>query len=1214
MAINDDKALIASSDFDPTQFSQGIDTMIGGLDKVIAKEGELNAQISAQQKLLNVTNIALKQTNDQIAALDKTSSSYNQSLTKLTTQQQQLQQQQASQNATMKTQNDQLVQTAAQADKFKTALTGITQAAAQVKASGGDIFNIASLTAQLNQVNQVAAEFRNIFQGKIDTTELDELEQRLAGTGDEFEKLRDIVGFVQEKLSTLDPNTQEFRDLNEVVTTGTKVLEEFDKVSGNVGSQGETVRKRLQALRNEMASLQEQGQEDTDIFKSLQTEAAELQDALDKTGERIRTFSNDFRLIEGAVEGLRGFAAGFELVEGASALFGVKNEAVEESIKRLNAIMAIANGLQEVSNLLKKESVLRLVGEELATKTYIVTQRVLAATLGSTAAASRGLATALAATGIGALIIGIGLLVAALNTLTEKTEDQEKAQERLNETNEIGIEFNNRYIAGIESNTRLFEAEAQARQTANEKIRQSDLEKTRNQAANNAQLRTIQTKGLEEQLEQARKEEEAQSAGAERAATLRRNAVTETNKVLFQLRTAFGREPTEQEIVNANSEKLIPELEKTIADYDKVVETRINLEKALDLKRVQNQKDAAKESTDVRRAELAELEDFIKRVGDLRRRLTDAQNRQARQDGEQITKTAQDNLTKELNAIQRDVRLKNLTQDRANQLKVLAKQVSGVELTTSLRDFEKKSVAAQQSIEDQLLQLRLQSGETRANLLRDQLEQEAATITQEYRKEFVSLEDARRTALQGVQDAFDQGLISEGQFKRNSDRIKELYVQLFDDLELTTSRKREELGRIAFQQGSALLQQLFADSGATLTEHTNQQIIELTAKYTGGTIRYETYQRRLTQILQTESKKRIDQEIAEANELLAGTQRRLAAEQDPQQRKTLEDQIIALREQIAQLLRQKSEAEATATKTTDDNFKADVNRFAQYAAAIGGVVDQVVKFWQLANEAEQKSLEKSIALQEQRVDAATRIAERGNAEYLRLEEDRLTELQVKQENAARRQLAINAVVQASQALVAFTTALAQGIATGGPLGGIAIAAAVLGVIASGYAIIQSLQSQNQQTVKLYKGKRRVSRDNGEPAGIDTVPAMLTEGETVISKPVADAYAPTLDAIFGNQINPESLNRFVQDSRVGRRQLATLSSDRIAEAHEVQASYDARLIEASQAQTRQLQQANEQLGALHEAMKESGTSITFNQKGFAVALKGALRRMDINKKV
>ena len=291
---------------------------------------------------------------------------------------------------------------------------------------------------------------------------------------------------------------------------------------------------------------------------------------------------------------------------------------------------------------------------------------------------------------------------------------------------------------------------------------------------------------------------------------------------------------------------------------------------------------------------------------------------------------------------------------------------------------------------------------------------------------------------------------------------------------------------------------------------------------------------------------------------------------------------------------------------------AKVQRIARYVEAIGGLVTQVVGFWQAANEAEQRALERSIQLQESRVEAAVRIAERGNAEYLRLEEDRLNELRVKQEEAARRQLAINAVLQVSQALVAFTSALAQGISTGGPLGGIAIATAVLGLLASGYAIVQSLQD-NSGVQQLAKGTKYVDGE-GHPDGVDTVPAMLTKGEAVVPKDKNRRYADAVGAIIDGSIPAEDMNAFVMNYHANRRRIPGLADDRIADAQESAAGRDAELAAIQLNHTRLLEENNDRLGRVERQLKHMGVNFSVDRNGMIVMLLKGFNQANINKKL
>lgn len=1188
---DDNKALIASSEFDPTKFIKGIDDMTAALGRLSAQEDQLRGDLTNINSALSANQKALKSTQDQLASLNKQSNTYQDDLAKLTKQQSDLTQQQQALQGSLKTSRDQLTQVNDTANNYKTALTNLTAVSKQVAADnkGRTLFDVASMNQQIKDITDIGIKYRNVFKGKIDNSELDALEDKLVSTKDQFQQLRDVVDFTQSKLSSLDPNSDAFRDLSQVVEKGKEILDEYGNVEENVGKRGQTMTSQLRAVRDELAKLQAAGQTNTEEFQQLTEEAAHLQDAIDKTGERVRTFANDTRLIQAGVEGLRGLAAGFELVQGASALFGVKNEAAEETVKRLTAVMAIANGLQEVSNLLKKESVVRLVTEELATKAYIATQRILAVTLGSTAAASRGLALAITATGIGALVVGIGLLVTALSAWASESKEAAKAQELLNYQTELGIEFTNLYIQALADAGKQITATHERDQAINEEISRNDRVNLVNRQKNAAELRKVAIKTTQDQLDEANKLVVKERANYDKAA--------DNLKAYAENRVRL-------------SEDEVKAYQKTVENYNKIQTTAFNLENQLEVQNINNVRDRAKERTELRKFDLAVFENYSKQLIDLQKRLNDAQNAQQRQDADQLQKQAADKLKAEQANITRDVQKGALTSSQGKVLKNLLKQINGVELETELKEFTKKSAAAAQAINDELTNLALQSAETRAGLIGDELAREAATIKVNAEKETQALVTAQRDALKGNADALQQGLLSPEQAIFNANRITGIYKKLLDDLAAKTIAAQDALAAKTFQKLQEELQRTFQDKELNLSESTTLEIQKLTLRFLQGKIRYDQYQRELTQITETESIKRINIQIKENEALLAGVQARLKVENDPGRKKELEDQVRSLRQQISDLKRQLGAAETADQQSDTENFKNKVKRIADYAQAVNTVVQAVVNFWQQANEAEQKSLEKSIQLQQTRVDAATKLAERGNAEYLRLEQDRLDQLTLKQENAARRQIAINAVLQTSQALTAFISALAQGIAQGGPLGGLAIAAAVLGAIAAGYAIVNSLQQDQTQT--LWEGTKSVERGRS-PKGRDTVPAMLTEGEAVLPVDVNRDYHPAVAAIYDRQIPAEELNSFVNNYRVNNRSIPGLDHDRLSDVAGVVVTYDGQLLEATEKQNRMMAEHTDALNRVDKHLTGLGIEVNIDRNGLSFSLLKAIEKFKIDKK-
>jgi hypothetical protein len=1183
--------IIASSEFDPSGFIKGIDDMTAALQRLSKQEDAIRQDLTNINTALVANGKQLAANQQQIAGLDKSAADYQSQLQSLTTEQQNLTKQQTALQTSVKSNRDNLVAVNKSAADYKNALTQLSAVSKQVAADnkGRTLFDLASMNQQIKQLTELGSKVKNIFQGKIDTGELDELENKLAASKDQFQELGTLIQFVGDKLQTLDPNSQEFQDLNQLLEAGNQLLTDYADVTQNVDKRSQSLSGRLKDVRNELGRMIEAGEEGTDAFRELQSEAAELQDTIDKTGERVRTFANDTRLIEGGIEALRGLAAGYEIVAGTSALFGIKNEAAEETIKRVTSIIAVANGLQEVSNLLKKESVVRLVAEEVATKAYIITQRILAATLGTTAAASRGLALALTATGIGALVVGIGLLVTALSKWAEEAKEAARQQELLNVATETGIKIIDSFVDAIGEAGEKFAAEAEVRQALNQQLVQSDVQALRSRAANAQELRDIELKTLEEQLAEQRKFERAERANYDRAADRRREALEGRIQI---------------------SDDELEALNKAVENFTAIQERGYALEHQLEITRLNDQRDQANERAAIRRAEITQLDDYLKRLEELRKRLLDAQNKALPQDAAQIAKQAGDSLRAQQNAINRDVRKGVLTKAQGDVLKDLLKQINGVELTTELKEFTKKSLQTEQSIQDQITSLRLKVGAQRAELIRDEHAAEVASLEATIAQERQDLEQAQREALQGIQDAREQGFLSPQQAQENSDQVRAIYQRLFNQLTEQAERAQEEIASKVFQRLQEDTQRVFAGVQTFVSEQATKEIVELTRRYQAGQISYKRYQRELTKIAQEETERRIRTSIRENEALLAGVQARIQAEKDPTRLKQLQDQENQLRQTISQLKRELAGAEVTGLQNDKKAFQEKVQAVAQYAQAIGAVVEQVVQFWARANQAEQEQLDRSIAIQEKRVDAATRIAERGNAEYLRLEEDRLNELHLKQENAARRQLAINAVLQTSQALTAFVTALAQGIATGGPLGGLAIAAAVLGAIASGYAIVQSLQQNTPQ--ELWEGTPYVEQGKNKP-GRDTVPAMLTAGEAVLPVDVNQDYHPAVRAIYERQIPAEEMNNFVNSYRVNRRQLPELNHQRLGEVAEVKVGWDGRLLEATETQNRKLEEQNDLLNTMNRRLAHFGINMTMDKNGFAVSVNEVLKQMEIDKK-
>lgn len=220
---------------------------------------------------------------------------------------------------------------------------------------------------------------------------------------------------------------------NAVFASATKELEQLGAATTQSTKQFTSMRAELKSLKNSLQEMEDAGKTNTKEFEKMAVRAGHLADQIGDTQNRIKALADDSKYIKAFGQAVQGLASTFAVVQGATALFGAENKEVEKALLKVQAAMAIANGVQQINELLQKQSTIAVIAGNIATKSFAATQLFLAETLGISATAARGLTVAIAATGIGALLIAIPLLINAFDKWQESTKAETKTQKQLNE-------------------------------------------------------------------------------------------------------------------------------------------------------------------------------------------------------------------------------------------------------------------------------------------------------------------------------------------------------------------------------------------------------------------------------------------------------------------------------------------------------------------------------------------------------------------------------------------------------------------------------------------------------------------------------------------------------------------------------------------------------------------------------------------------------------
>jgi len=173
-----------------------------------------------------------------------------------------------------------------------------------------------------------------------------------------------------------------------------------------------SLRTEIRNLRDQMASGELKGEAFTEAAKR----AAAMQDQMDKVNKTVKTLANDNKRLDAFVSTAQGIAGGFAAAQGAAALFGSENEDLQKTMVKLQASMTLLNGLQQVSNLLRKESALNTV---LLGKANVFAT----ASTNTLTKAQKALRLSFIALGIGALVVGIGMLIANFDKVKKAVLD-----------------------------------------------------------------------------------------------------------------------------------------------------------------------------------------------------------------------------------------------------------------------------------------------------------------------------------------------------------------------------------------------------------------------------------------------------------------------------------------------------------------------------------------------------------------------------------------------------------------------------------------------------------------------------------------------------------------------------------------------------------------------------------------------------------------------
>lgn len=183
-----------------------------------------------------------------------------------------------------------------------------------------------------------------------------------SGNDNEYRALRDRAQAIKGEIATRKSLLNELREQSNALEGEASRMEQARAAAENTAQAHVSLRQQIRALKEEMADAVANGiDEQSEAYKKMVNELGRLQDIQGDIQSQGSVLANDEATFAGILSGLNGVVGGFTAAQGAVALFAGENENLQKIMLKVQSLMSITMGLQQVAQTLNKDSAFSLI-------------------------------------------------------------------------------------------------------------------------------------------------------------------------------------------------------------------------------------------------------------------------------------------------------------------------------------------------------------------------------------------------------------------------------------------------------------------------------------------------------------------------------------------------------------------------------------------------------------------------------------------------------------------------------------------------------------------------------------------------------------------------------------------------------------------------------------------------------------------------------------
>ena len=216
----------------------------------------------------------------------------------------------------------------------------------KLKAARSEVNAVLKNEVKMNQANADSYDKMSQTLGRLKDA------LRASGSGlspENFEKISRAIDAMDAELKSADKSIGNFfREVGNYASAA----DGFQKITLSIGGMNkefDSARSAVAELKNGMTVLAAAGQRGSEAYEELKQQMHDLQLAIQAVNDDINETKEASSGLHSAVEAIQGLVAIGSIGQGFSSLFGIDNGALGEQIKKLTSLMAIMQGLQQLS-------------------------------------------------------------------------------------------------------------------------------------------------------------------------------------------------------------------------------------------------------------------------------------------------------------------------------------------------------------------------------------------------------------------------------------------------------------------------------------------------------------------------------------------------------------------------------------------------------------------------------------------------------------------------------------------------------------------------------------------------------------------------------------------------------------------------------------------------------------------------------------------------